>query len=96
MRQSPTTLTPLFTSLGQQYDLSLISRIMDGMGLEKTDECHIGSVVPGKHLLKHENATNEVTESGQCTRVCVCQGINSNHAQTARFNIPTSYHCYKP
>ena len=27
--------------------------------------------------------------------VCVCQGINSNHAQTARFNIPTSYHYCK-
>ena len=28
--------------------------------------------------------------------MCVCQGINSNHAQTARFNTPTSYHCCKP
>ena len=28
--------------------------------------------------------------------VCACQGINSNHAQTARFNIPTSYHYCKP
>ena len=25
-----------------------------------------------------------------CGCTCVCQGINSNHAQTARFNIPTS------
>ena len=24
-----------------------------------------------------------------CVCVCVCQGINSNHAQTARFNNPT-------
>ena len=60
---------PLFTSLRRQYDLSLISRTLDRMGLEKIDECHIGSVwsslpfnrVPGKHLLNHEIATDEVT-----------------------------------
>ena len=28
--------------------------------------------------------------------MCVCQGINSNHAQTVRFNIPTSYYYRKP
>ena len=30
-----------------------------------------------------------------CVCVCVCQGINSNHAQTARFNNPNSYYCCK-
>ena len=34
--------------------------------------------------------------AGVCVCVWVCQGINSNLAQTARLNNPTSYHYCKP
>ena len=34
------------------------------------------------------SAGSSAFSSGCCKR-CVCQGINSIHAQTARFNIPT-------
>ena len=36
----------------------------------------------------------QTTSTSVCA--CVCQGINSIHAQTARFNDPTSCHYCKP
>ena len=70
--------------------INSVFRLAGGQAIQALDR-HMYRVLP-----THRSSWPCNPATCVCVCVCVCQGINSNHAQSARFNTPTSYHYCKP